>query len=212
MTEVPADPRLVTTVTEDHRPRGQYAITLPCMKTALQLSVVMFVSTALFGQEAGNRQLPNSSPSLSLVARADVGEMAAPNAPGMVAAASPTVEPVGAMLMPVETSKAENSTAKKKVWYGLMAAEHSAAFLDAYTTQQAVSSGGGRELDPLVRPFANSAAVYPALQVSPLAVDYISARMMRSNNRLMRKFWWLPQAAGIVGSTLCGVQNLSHIR
>ena len=182
------------------------------MKTALQLFVVMFVSTALFGQEANNHPLPDSSASLSLVARADVAEMAAPSAPGMVAAASPTVEPAGALLTPVGTSKPENSIAKKKLWYGLMAAEHSAAFLDAYTTQRAVSSGGGRELDPLVRPFANSAAVYPALQVAPLAVDYISARMMRSNNRLMRKFWWLPQAAGIAGSTLCGVSNLSHIR
>ena len=180
------------------------------MKTALQLSVVMFAGTALLGQEAGNHQPPVTSTSLSLLARADAGEMV-PNAPGMVAAASPTVEPAGALLRPVETTKAANSAAKKKVWYGLMAAEHSTAFLDAYSTQQAISSGGVREADPLVRPFAHSAAIYPALQVSPLAVDYISARMMRSNNRLMRKIWWLPQAAGIAGSTICGIQNLSHI-
>jgi hypothetical protein len=181
------------------------------MKTALQLSVVMFASMALFGQEAGNHQPPGPSASLSLLARADVGEMG-PNAPGMVVAASPTVEPASALLRPVGTTKTANSTAKKKVWYGLMAAEHSAAFLDAYSTQQAISSGGVREVDPLMRPFAHSAAIYPALQISPLAADYVSARMMHSNNRLMRKFWWLPQVAGIAGSTFCGIENLSHIR
>lgn len=182
------------------------------MKTAFQLSVVIFVSTVSFGQEAHNNQLPLTSASLPLLARADVTEMAAPNASGVIASASPTVEPVVAPLIPVEAPKAANSGAKKKIWYGLMAAEHSAAFFDAYSTRQVLSSGSGRELDPLVRPFAHSAALYPALQVSPVVVDYFAARMMRSNNRFVRKLWWVPQAAGIAGSTFSGINNVSNLR
>lgn len=211
MTEVLPDPTLVTKVTEDHRPIGQYGIRLPCMKTALQLCVVIFASTVLFGQGANNNQLPTSA-ALPLLARADVAEMAAPNASGMVASASPTVEPVVAPLMPVEAPKAASSSANKKVWYGLMAAEHSAAFFDAYSTRQVLSSGSGRELDPLMRPFAHSAAIYPALQVSPVVVDYFAARMMHSNNRFIRKLWWVPQAAGIAGSTFSGINNVSNLR
>lgn len=115
VTEVRGDPILVTEVTEDHRPIGQYALTLPCMKTALQLCVVIFVSTVLFGQEANNNQFPTSA-ALPLLARADVAEMAAPNASGVVTAASPTVEPALAPLVPVEAPKAESSSSKKKVW------------------------------------------------------------------------------------------------
>jgi hypothetical protein len=182
------------------------------MKTALQLCAVIFASTVLFGQEANNRQLPSTSASLPLLARADLTEMAASNASGVVASASPTVEPAVAPVIPVEAPKAESSSSKKKVWYGLMAAEHGAAFFDAYSTRQVLSSGSGRELDPLVRPFAHSAVLYPALQVSPVVVDYFSARMMHSNNRFMRKLWWLPQAAGIAGSTFSGINNLSNLR
>ena len=212
MTEVPCDPTLVTEVTEDHRPIGQYALTLPCMKTALQLCALIFVSSVLFGQEPNNPQLPSTSVSLPLLARADVAEMAAPNAAVVVGTGSPTVEPAVAPVIPIEAPRAESSSSKKKVWYGLMAAEHSAAFFDAYTTRQVLSSGSGRELDPLVRPFAHSAALYPALQISPVVADYFAARMMHSNNRFLRKLWWVPQAAGIAGSTFSGINNVSNLR
>src|SRR5579859_1179535 len=140
------------------------------MKTALQLCAIIFVSGILFGQEANNPQPLSTSASLPLMARADVADMTAPNAAVVVGAGSPTVELAVAPLVPVEAPKAESSSAKKKVWYGLMAAEHSAAFFDAYSTRQVLSSGSGRELDPLMRPFAHSAAIYPALQVSPVVV------------------------------------------
>lgn len=176
------------------------------MKPALQLCCVVFVSTLAFGQNSTNDKL--SLTSVSLSAAAPEVETPAPNTSGVYTAGSPSANTAAGSLAPQEA----NSATRKKVWYGLMAAEHSAAFFDAWSTRQVLSSGGGRELDPLVRPFSHSAAIYPALQVSPVAMDYLAARLMHSNNRIIRKLWWVPQAAGIAGSSLCGMTNLSNRR
>jgi len=95
-----------------------------------------------------------------------------------------------------------------RIWKTLLIAQHSAAVFDAWTTRRSIESGNGYERNVLVRPFASSPAIYPALQVAPLAFDYLSHRMMRSENRLFRKTWWLPQAASTVASLWCGSRNL----
>jgi hypothetical protein len=96
---------------------------------------------------------------------------------------------------------------QRKIWYGLMAAGHSAAVFDAYTTRQAVSGGYGTESDPLLRPFANSNAMYFATQVSPAIMDFLGHRMMTSNHTWMRRMWWVPQVAGTGMSITAGVHN-----
>ena len=62
---------------------------------------------------------------------------------------------------------------KRKIWYTLVAAGHSASVLDAWTTRRAISGGYGVEGDPIQRPFANSGAVYASTQICPLLMDFI---------------------------------------
>jgi len=93
-------------------------------------------------------------------------------------------------------------------WYALAVTGHGAAAFDAYSTRLAISGGYGTEGNPFLRPFANSGALYAATQVSPIVMDYIGKRMMVSQNRWVRRMWWLPQAAGSGFSIGAGVHNL----
>lgn len=115
-----------------------------------------------------------------------------------------------AVLKPVP-QKPEISIRERAAFYSLIAAEHGAGVLDAWSTRQVLQEGG-RELDPLVRPFAHSATLYPALQVTPFAVDYFAAKLMRSNHPVLRKLWWVPQVVATSGSVYCGVANLGNRR
>ncbi len=115
-----------------------------------------------------------------------------------------------AVLKPVP-QKPEVSTRQREVFYSLAAAQHGAAILDAWSTRQVLQQGG-RELDPLVRPFAHGPGLYPALQVTPFAVDYFAAKLMRSNHAVLRKLWWVPQVVSTSGSVYCGVANLGNRR
>jgi hypothetical protein len=102
----------------------------------------------------------------------------------------------------------EPSQREIRTWRGLLLAEHSAAIFDAWTTRESLISGNGYERNPLMKPFADSAAIYPALQVTPVGFDFLSHAMMRSRNPLLRKTWWLPQATSIAASIWCGSRNI----
>lgn len=104
--------------------------------------------------------------------------------------------------------RSQPSQREVRIWRGLLVAEHSAAIFDAWTTRDSLGSGNGYERNPLVKPFASSAAIYPALQVAPVGLDFLSHRMMRSRSSLLRKTWWLPQAASITASLWCGSRNI----
>jgi hypothetical protein len=97
-------------------------------------------------------------------------------------------------------------------WYALAVTGHGAAAFDAYSTRLAISGGYGTEGNPFLRPFANSGALYAATQVSPLVMDFIGKRMMVSQNRWVRRMWWLPQAAGSGFSIGAGVHNLGVVK
>lgn len=88
---------------------------------------------------------------------------------------------------------------------------HGTAAFDAWTTRQAVSGGYGVESDPTQRPFASSGAIYATTQVTPLIMDFVAHRMMRSNNPMIRKVWWIPQAASASVSLGAGLHNYSII-
>jgi hypothetical protein len=104
--------------------------------------------------------------------------------------------------------RASYETARqRKIWYGLMAGGHGAAAFDAWTTRRAVTGGYGSEGDPLLRPFANSNAIYAATQVSPAIMDYLGHRMLTSNQAWMRRLWWVPQAAGASISLSAAIHN-----
>ena len=64
------------------------------------------------------------------------------------------------------------------------------------------------ERDPLMRPFAGNASIYAMTQITPTGLDFLSRRMLRSNNSVVLRFWWVPQTAFAAGSVWCGVRNL----
>jgi len=110
---------------------------------------------------------------------------------------------------PVKPAVAESyeTSRQREIWYGLMAASHGAAAFDAWTTRRAVTGGYGVESDPLQRPFAHSGAIYATTQVTPLIMDYLGRRMMRSRHLWIRQTWWVPQAASASVSLGAAVHN-----
>jgi hypothetical protein len=98
---------------------------------------------------------------------------------------------------------------KRKIWYCLAIAGHSAAGFDAWTTNHEIATGQGREMDPLMKPFAGNASIYIATQVGPAILDYVGKRMMYSRHAWMRDVWWLPQSLGTAGSLFSGGHNLT---
>jgi hypothetical protein len=100
----------------------------------------------------------------------------------------------------------ENSGSRRR-WIALAAAEHAAAAFDAYTTRYAISRGAV-EQDPFMRPFANSSAIYAAIQVGPVVLDIAARRMQRSQNGFLRRTWWLPQSVSAGMFVFSGAHNL----
>jgi hypothetical protein len=119
---------------------------------------------------------------------------------------APVAAPVKSAVKPATPESYETSR-QRKIWFGLMAANHGAAAFDAWTTRRAISGGYGTEGDPLQRPFANSGAIYATTQVAPALMDFLGHRMMRSENPTFRKFWWIPQAASAGVSLGAGIHN-----
>jgi hypothetical protein len=101
---------------------------------------------------------------------------------------------------------------QRVAWYALAVTGHGAAAVDAYSTRLALSGGYGTEGNPLLRPFAHSGALYAATQVSPAVMDLLGKRMMVSENRWVRRMWWLPQAAGSGFSIGAGVHNMAVVK
>jgi hypothetical protein len=99
-------------------------------------------------------------------------------------------------------------TPSRREWLFLAVVAHGAAGFDAYSTRQAVGHGA-IEQDPLMRPFAGSAAIYAATQVGPLLFDLLARHMQHSEYPLVRRVWWLPQSLSAGVSIFSGVHNLN---
>jgi hypothetical protein len=122
-------------------------------------------------------------------------------------AGAPASEPmIESPVKPAITESYETER-QRDIWYALMALGHGAAAFDAWTTRRAVSSGYGVEGNPLERPFAHSGAMYATTQLTPLIMDYVGHRMMRSSHNWARKAWWVPQAASAGVSVGAGIHN-----
>jgi len=102
---------------------------------------------------------------------------------------------------------AAESLPSRRVWLLLSVAQHSAATFDAYSTRRAIAAGAVED-DPMMRPFANSPAIYAAIQAGPVLMDFVARRMQRSQNRLLRRTWWVPQTAGAGMYLFSGIHNL----
>ena len=186
-------------------------INLRCLEVAL---IGLLCVTAVHGQEA---QSATQSDTQMIAARISAGPLDSSATSGSnlaeaaMALPSPTILPLTPqpILRPATRHSEGGPSARElKVWKGLLIAEHSAAIFDAWTTRESLQSGNGYERNPLIKPFANSAAVYPVLQLAPVGFDFLSHRMMRSQNRIIRKTWWLPQVVSTGASLWCGARNL----
>jgi hypothetical protein len=100
------------------------------------------------------------------------------------------------------------SQPSRNQWLALALLQHGAAVFDAYSTRQAVGHGAVED-NPMLRPFAGSAAIYAATQVAPLLFDLMAHHMQRSEYPLFRRFWWVPQTASAGLSIFSGFHNLS---
>lgn len=95
-----------------------------------------------------------------------------------------------------------------RTWLALSFVQSSAATFDAYSTRQAIGHGAV-EGDPLLRPFAHSGALYGAIQVGPVVLDYVARHMQRSENNFFRRTWWVPQSLATAGFLVSGAHNMS---
>ena len=158
---------------------------------------------------AGPRSLPSmpapkaETDGVNSSVSANLAASATPQAPHVVLSMQPMKQ---AYMRPRETR------GQRIAWYSLAVAGHGAAAFDAYSTRLALSGGYGTEGNPFLRPFANSNALYAVTQVSPAVMDYLGKRMMVSENRWVRRLWWLPQAAGSGFSIGAGVHNLGVVK
>jgi hypothetical protein len=126
---------------------------------------------------------------------------------GVEPAAPSVSSPIANVPVRPATSEDYETPRQRMFWYGLLAAGHAGAGFDAWTTRRAISGGYGVEGDPTQRPFAHSGAIYATTQVSPLLMDYVGHKMMRSRYPLLRKFWWVPQTANASFSWGAAIHN-----
>lgn len=62
-----------------------------------------------------------------------------------------------------------------------------AAGFDAATTYRAMNSGGVYEANPMVRPFAHNATIFPVLGASALGVNYLASWMEKNEHGKLGK-------------------------
>ena len=134
-----------------------------------------------------------------------------PNAPEPTpvnpAPATALLKPSKSMIVSVGELRAEERR-NQRLWIGLAIASHSAATFDAWATRHAITTAGGQELNPMLRPFAGNASLYAAIQVGPALMDFVGKKMMYSRHSWMRRMWWVPQTASFASSLFCGAHNL----
>ncbi|HVB35414.1 MAG TPA: hypothetical protein VNJ52_13730 [Patescibacteria group bacterium] len=159
--------------------------------TAVLLVVSLLASPALAQNIRGTHAAPGQLPALPSLA------------PLPATPAPPLEQPLDPppIVVPYRLSPGQ-----QRAWLLLGLAEHGAAFFDARTTRDAMTHY--QELDPLLRPFAHSAALYPVMQIAPAGLDWLAIRMATSRHRWLRRIWWLPQTAAAAGLLWSGVHNL----
>jgi hypothetical protein len=161
-----------------------------------------------------NADVPTPPPRQVLAVNAN----ALPTAPaigtlsGRAVSSPAPAESAAAFIQPVQPSKPVKrlpTAAGKRLWLGLVIAQHGAASFDAWTTRRKLQSGGYHENNPLLKPFAGNSSLYVAVQTTPLALDFISNRMRNSDRRWLRRLWWVPQVVQTGTHLTCGAMNLA---
>jgi hypothetical protein len=115
-----------------------------------------------------------------------------------------------APIVPAYSSAMKSSAEqrRRREWLALTIGQHSMAGFDAWSTHRVVSSMQGQEVNPILRPFAGNASIYPAAQLTPIVLDLLSHRMMTSRHPWLRHTWWIPQTIGTALSLASGIHNV----
>jgi hypothetical protein len=172
-------------------------------KRALQLAAIL--AAVAFAAPAWAQREYTLLPATSSVSSLPAGTSLLP--------ASDNAEMLSTIRIPENIGHKERETIgverlpSRRNWIILSAVQYGAAAFDAYSTRQAIQSGAV-ERDPLMRPFAQSPAMYAAIQVGPLLLDYAARKMQRSRYDAVRKLWWVPQSATTLMYIGSGVHNL----
>jgi hypothetical protein len=189
---------------------------------------VLLLQFPVAASAANSRQQPSSQPAAQSVASAAAPSTSkSATAPPVAAAApsdnsKPNLQPIQLPIDPVWPAASDSlyvpppdfrppnemTFAQPKWWFVLGAAEHSSATFDAWSTRRALSAGRV-EADPIMRPFAGSPAIYGAVQVIPVGLDYLARRLQRSSG-WTRHFWWAPQSIATATSLFSGSYNVVH--
>ena len=151
------------------------------------------------------------STDISVQPAAESVSAALPNAPEPAPVNSAPVlaplKPGKSMMISVGELRAEQRR-NQHLWLGLGIASHSAATFDAWSTRHAITTGGGQELNPMLRPFAGNASLYAAIQVGPTLMDFVGKKMIYRRHSWVRRMWWVPQTTSFMSSLFCGAHNL----
>lgn len=110
-------------------------------------------------------------------------------------------------IKPIQGVSPETLPSRRK-WVALSLVSSGAAEFDAYSTRRSIAAGNV-ESDPTMKPFANSPAIYAAVQASPVVADFIAYKMQRSRNGFVRHLWFIPQTTGTAMSLVAGAHNMS---
>jgi hypothetical protein len=181
----------------------------------IALTVGLLLSLATSGASAnGTTQPPESAPVMIAMSSPDTDVAAlatltqvSSTAPVLATDAlliKPVVKPV---IKPVKRTEPTIFFAPRS-WFIMTAVQHSSATFDAWSTRYSITSGRGHELNPLMKPFAGSGAIYGMIQLAPMATDYLGRRLMNSKHPTLRKLWWVPQAAGSAGFMISSINNI----
>lgn len=169
----------------------------------LMLAVVLFFCQPLCAQQIAVLASSDAATSSSFNAAANATALPAQPSPHLIASAFvPNIQPL-------KSSESKEAAPSRRSWLILSAAGHTAATLDAYSTRRAIAMGGV-ESNPLIRPFAHSPAIYAALQTDPLVLNYVGYRLQRSQNKFLRRIWWVPQSVGIAASFGAAMHDLGY--
>ena len=168
----------------------------------LMVAAVLFFCQPVWAQQVAAVAPPNAAPGTPFNAVATAATLPAQPEPRLISSAFvPNLEPL-------TSSHPKQSVSSRRPWLILSAAGHAAAALDAYSTRRAIAMGGV-ESNPLVRPFAHSPAIYAALQTDPLVLNFVGYRLQRSQNRFLRRIWWVPQSVGMAASFGAALHDFS---
>ncbi len=192
---------------------GALPQSLELARSAANVAAASVADAAEAKDSSAVRELPSMpKPKVSADAEGDGLTANVANSAGAAGAVQPPSVALAVQPMKPAYTRPRETRGQRVAWYTLVAAGHGAAAFDAYSTRLVVGGNYGMETNPLLRPFSHSGAMYAATQVSPAVMDYIGKRMMVSENRWVRKMWWLPQAAGSGFSVFAGVHNLNVVK